>query len=169
MRIAIIILIILSSINAIGICSPIVDNREYVRYTNSRFGFSIEVPKDFISQTPTTNNDGRRFLSEDGQAEIVASAIINIMDKTLSQLRADVVQQEKSAVSFVNEGDTWFVLSWNENSHIYYQKSFVNGKVISTMTICYPIEQREKYDMIIEHLEKTFTPARFMNYTFPLN
>src|SRR3954454_17507919 len=41
------------------------------RYTNERFGTSVEVPAEFAAKPPPANNDGRTFVSRDGSARIL--------------------------------------------------------------------------------------------------
>lgn len=160
------ILIAAISIAFFGTYSEAKANGNYVRYYNARFGFSVEVPRDFIPQPPPTNNDGRVFLSEDGRAEIRVSAIFNITNQTLSDIRAELNKEAKGQITFLGEGESWVAATWIENEWIYYKKRFItrNGKTLSTLSFTYPIGQRDTYDLITEHLEKTFLPANLSNY-----
>ena len=49
----------------------LVQAETWKRYTNERFGTSVEVPADFTAKPPPANNDGRTFVSRDGSARIL--------------------------------------------------------------------------------------------------
>lgn len=140
----------------------------YIAYYNSRFGFSVDIPSDFIPQRPPENDDGRVFLSEDGQAEIRVSAGANILNWTIYDIRDYLTDTAKGNITILGQGETWIAATWIDNESIYYNKSFISGdgEIQSSMNFIYPVEQRDRYDVVVEHLEETFKPAKFLNYNF---
>lgn len=55
----------------------------WVRYTNARFGFSVEVPADWFRACPLLNGDGQRFVSPDGMVQLRFYGFMNIEGETL--------------------------------------------------------------------------------------
>lgn len=52
----------------------------WLRYTNDRFGFSVEVPADWYEACPPINGDGLAIDSPDGLAQISFYGFVNVMD-----------------------------------------------------------------------------------------
>lgn len=58
---------------------------EYDRYFNPRFEFSLAYPENLVSpQAPPQNNDGRTFVSPEGDIEIKAFGYHNSLNQPLS-------------------------------------------------------------------------------------
>src|SRR3712207_7970261 len=54
------------------------DNQEMSTYTNSRFGFSINYPKNFTLKETSTNNDGAKMTL--GKATIIVYGYNNVLN-----------------------------------------------------------------------------------------
>jgi hypothetical protein len=52
----------------------------WLRYTNERFGFSVEVPADWYEVCPPINGDGLAIDSPDGLAQIIFYGFNNVME-----------------------------------------------------------------------------------------
>jgi hypothetical protein len=133
--------------------------RDSFEYVNARFGFSVRIPHGFSPQRAPDNDDGRVFLSADRRAEIRVYAGFNVLDKTLADLRRELVDDARSAAVILGEGETWVAASWVRDGRIHYRKVFLADGLISTLSFIYPAEHKEKYDSAVERLEGTFTPA----------
>lgn len=57
----------------------------WVRYTNARFGFSVEVPADWFRTCPPLNGDGQRFVSPDGMIQLTFYGFMNNEKETLDE------------------------------------------------------------------------------------
>jgi len=58
-------------------------------------------------------------------------------------------------------GRSWFVLSGYRGESIYYEKVMFScgGSLVSVFAITYPVEQRDRYDPIVERMEDMFRPG----------
>lgn len=56
---------------------------EYVRYTNPRFGYTMEIPKFLVAQRDPDNGDGRTWTTKDKKVEVRVWGEANSMGSTL--------------------------------------------------------------------------------------
>lgn len=70
------------------------NNQEMSTYTNSRFGFSINYPKDFTLKKTSTNNDGAKMTL--GKAAIIVYGYNNVLNDTAKSLYDEKLKNIKS-------------------------------------------------------------------------
>src|SRR5258705_7218800 len=83
-------------------------------YRNERHGFSLSYPAGvFAAQPPPASDEGRVFVSRDGNARLLAGALLNAEGVNLRDYRALVLQQsyQGADIDYAPVGATWFVLS----------------------------------------------------------
>jgi len=131
----------------------------YKKYTNSRFGFSLDYPDTFITKVVPDNNDGIILASLEGNTELTVSGINNVLNETAQSLYSNLLKEHSNA-TYKKQEDNWLIVSWVEGDKIFYQKSIVGVGSIDTFLIKYPIKQRDAYDLIVAHLNLSFkTPS----------
>jgi hypothetical protein len=86
------------------------------RYTNERFGTSVEVPAEFTAKPPPANNDGRTFVTKDGSARIFvygsnAPSVVVESFAAYKDWVADEETREGLRISYRANGPDWFALS----------------------------------------------------------
>jgi hypothetical protein len=130
-------------------------------YKNTRFGYSLTYPSDVFNPEPESDNgDGRKFYSADHAAKVAVFGAYNTEKFTMEKYRDTLLKQfagyEK--VTYSPRGKTWFVLSGFHDGAVYYQKVMFScgSDVINVLAINWPEASRERYDPIIELLEKNF-------------
>ena len=106
---------------------------KYQTYRNDRFGFSILYPSNYlIPQMPlTSDDDGGRFLSRDGRAEMVVFARDNALDQTLGEI-AEGETKPGRTITYRVFKDQWFVLSGYEGSKVFYHKTVLKDGIVKT-------------------------------------
>ncbi|WP_411679599.1 hypothetical protein [Clostridium thailandense] len=130
----------------------------YKKYSNSKFGFSIEYPNTFTIKTNPNNDDSKIFSSSDNTTELTVSARNNISNESVSSVYNNLLTKHKD--SYHKQEGNWFIMYWMENNLIVYQKSIVGSGSIDSFIIKYPMEQKQQYDKIITHLNESFkTPT----------
>lgn len=130
----------------------------YKTYKNERFQFSVEYPGTFITKMLPENGDGIKLGAQDGSANLIVSGINNVLDETAPQLLANLVREHNPSYKIIKEN--WFVASWAEGDRIVYEKCIVGSGSINTFVIEYPVNQKEIYDPVVEHLNASFkTPS----------
>jgi hypothetical protein len=127
----------------------------YKKYSNSRFGFSIDNPDTFITKVVPDNNDGIILASPEGDTELTVSGINNVLNETAQSLYSKLLKEHSNA-AYKKQEDNWLIVSWTEGDKIYYQKSIVGAGSIDTFLIKYPIKLKDAYDSIVTHLNLSF-------------
>lgn len=77
----------------------------WVRYTNARFGFSVEIPADWFRTCPPVNGDGQRFVSPDGMVQLRFYGFMNIEGGTLDEYMRKWVKTQGTLWSGYREVD----------------------------------------------------------------
>ena len=129
------------------------------RYSNPRYGFSLEVPTGFRPQEESANGDGRVFHSSDGQAEIRVYGSNNVTDEKVGTLAASHLRQCSGTVAYKAQGKNWFVLSWTEKGRVSYLKGWVGSGSLNYLSVAYPKAQAKRYDPIVTRIEASFRPG----------
>jgi hypothetical protein len=132
----------------------------YRTYHNARFEYSISYPANIlIPQGEAANGDGQRFLSKDGQAEMLVYGAYNSLDQTLRE----VMEQETSSSEHPDRVITyqvlradWFVVSGVENGKVFYQKTFLRGGTFKTFRIEYDEGKKRTFDPITTVVARSF-------------
>ena len=133
------------------------------RYTNERFGTSVEVPAAFTAQPPPANNDGRTFVSKDGNARILVygSNAPSVVVESFAAYRDWVADQETKdglRVSYRANGPDWFALSGATGSKVVYQKVVAgcsDRSIAHHVRIEYPSSQKASYDPVVTRVAQS--------------
>ncbi|WP_409291332.1 hypothetical protein [Peribacillus sp. SCS-37] len=129
----------------------------YSPYTNSRFGFTVEVPATFTAGPAPDNNDGREFYSGDAVITAYGSHINIIEDnETIETYYNRALDNLTVPASYQKLGTDWYVVSYMDGSNIVYEKAVIGEDIISHLTITYPSRAKAFYDPMVTHVSKTF-------------
>lgn len=158
------ILVLCLAISCLGLLSWSKANAQkisYRTYQNARFDYSISYPVDILfPQGESANGDGQKFLSKDGQTEMLVYGSNNSLDQTLRQVyeqETNPSQEHASRVItyHVLRAD-WFVVSGVENGRVFYQKTMLKASVFKTFRIDYSETQKGKFDSITAAIARSF-------------
>ncbi|WP_042347984.1 hypothetical protein [Bacillus massiliigorillae] len=138
------------------------DTDTYTSYRNTRFGFSFKYPSylSTMGEAPT-NNDGRRFSN--GELEITASAgHINLLEEneTIQTYYNRALSDISAPIAYQKVSGNWYVVSYESNGIITYQKGIFANDAINTLVIKYPTNGKEKYDEVVTDVANSFLPGR---------
>ena len=133
-------------------------------YRNERHGFSLSYPAGtFAAQPPPANDEGRVFVSRDGNARLLAGALPNADGVNLRDYRALVLQQSYpgAAIDYAPVGAMWFVLSGTRDGMMFYERvTFTcGGRLINSWAMLYPAAERRLYDRIVEQVARSYRPG----------
>ncbi|HJU32590.1 MAG TPA: hypothetical protein VJ740_14085 [Hyphomicrobiaceae bacterium] len=134
-------------------------------YRNERYGFSLSYPGAvFTPQPATEQQEGRVFVSRDGNARLLVGALANADRVSLRDYRAIVLQQSYpgAEIDYAPVRDTWFVLSGERDGVMFYERvTFTcGGRLINSWAMLYPVAERAVYDRIVEHVARSYRPGR---------
>jgi hypothetical protein len=138
---------------------------DWVAYSNDRFGFSLRYPADVFSPERSSEaGDGEVFVGVRGHGRLLVGAFENRDRHTIESYRS-FIRRESYAdynVSYAPRGQTWFVLSGEGNTAIFYEKVIFScgGRLINSFALIYPLESKQEFDPIVEGIEKSFRPGQ---------
>ena len=132
------------------------DNPKYVEYTNGRYGFTAYVPVLLNRAGMPTNGDGCSF-DDGGNAKLTVSGSHNFNDTAYSRYQERLRQHPYAP--YHDYGDEWYVISWESDGVIYYEKGFVSDEYVNTLRYAYRKNLRAVYEPFIETLEANFVPG----------
>ena len=130
-------------------------------YRNERHGFSLSYPAGaFAPQPPPASEEGRVFVSRDGNARLLAGALPNAEGVSLRDYRALVLQQSYPGadIDYAPVGASWFVLSGTRDGVMFYERvTFTcGGRLINSWAMLYPAAERRLYDRIVEQVARSY-------------
>jgi hypothetical protein len=149
------------SIVIAAFCSLAFGQIKYDNYTNDRFFFAIDYPSDLLKmQPPPENEDGRTFLSGDGQVEIRVWGQYNALSESLRQRYLTTLKGFDTKPSYVILEGSSFVISGVKEKKIVYIKTMYrkdrDTDIFYTLTIEYPSIRRKEFDPIVTRIANSF-------------
>ncbi|WP_081707881.1 zinc ribbon domain-containing protein [Bifidobacterium choerinum] len=127
--------------------------REYI---NARYGFGVQIPKDFAIVTPGPDNgDGQTFVDKDLDMRITVSAMHNALDTTPQQTLATYKREYDVSYSLI-KGDV-MVATWAQDGDVHYVREIIGDKAISMIELIYPETNHASCDPILEETAPTLT------------
>lgn len=130
---------------------------EYVTYSNSRFGYSVEIPVDYMLVNQLENGGGAVFRSPDGTAELRVFGSYNTDGWTpedVCNISLDFNGAEND-VLFKVVKNNWYALSLSDGSMIHFEKGIVNSDRICGFVLEYPANEQVDYEPVINRLVET--------------
>ena len=128
-------------------------------YNNERFGFSIQYPQSFVPQQAPQNGDGLEFRSPDGKAILVVYGANNYPGETTKDLYQNAIKDIHGPIAYSRLAENWFVVSWQDQDKITYEKMFVGVGAHNALTATYPATQEADYSGIVTNLVRSFQPG----------
>ena len=147
--------------NSIPEASP--SNLQYKRYVNARYGYSGDYPTSFVMGKESQNGDGVRITAPDGQAVLIMFGANNTQGQTARSKYDKLVREKGNKVGYHTIGENWYVVTWEENGRLYYNKTLVDKGSINTFEIYFPKQEKEYYSDIVTHIEGNFKPGNLFS------
>lgn len=137
----------------------------YNRYGNGRFGFSCDVPANFVAQPAPANGDGFVYTSPDGQAQILCYGSNNVdRSATARQAYEHELANRRSQGDSVTYnalvGTTITVSGISKHTgEIYYECILWGAGSVDTLLWRYPSSLQGQLKAAVEHAAATFSPG----------
>jgi hypothetical protein len=132
---------------------------DYDRYTNQRFGFSIQYPHFLKIHEEPTNGDGVGFTSEDGTAALTVFASNTLPGDTVEMVYQAAMKEVHGSLGYTRLAPTWFVITWKDAINISYRKTLVGAGSQNTFILSYPQTQKAAYANTVINIGKSFGPG----------
>lgn len=134
-------------------------NNGYETYRNARFGFAIDFPESFVLRGQHQNNqDGILLVSRDGLALFTVIGRNN-PGRPLKDWYDASIKNVRGVLGYHILAGNWFVISWTEDTKIYYLKMFVGSGSQNSFTFICPTDQKTECEAITTRMEKSFVPG----------
>jgi hypothetical protein len=131
-------------------------------YANSRFAYTLCYPKNLLDpQGESPNGDGQKFLAKDG-AQLLVYGSNNALDQSIQDVfdsMASRLAGPSGKVTYKAVRPSWFVLSGQNGSTIFYAKTFYGKDVIRSFELTYDSSHASVYNPIAAKLGSCFTKA----------
>lgn len=135
------------------------------RYTNARYGYSIDIPEGFTQTDDAANGAGATFKDSNSNFTISLGASNNALFRSVDTILANISSEHELA--YEATGDDWLVISYIRDDEIVYTKEYVGGQTdsgqgcgsINVATFVYPTSERDAGDALVEALVSTFSPG----------
>jgi len=139
---------------------PAPSPEEIATYLNQRHGFTLSYPTAQFKPQEPLSEDGRVWVSRDGQARLLAGALPNADGMNLRDYREFLLKQSYpgAAIDYAPVRDTWFVLSGTREGTMFYERvTFTcGGRLINSWAILYPAAERQVYDRVVERVARSY-------------
>ncbi|MCU1691129.1 MAG: hypothetical protein JWM64_220 [Frankiales bacterium] len=135
----------------------------YRGYQNARFGFLVEVPRDFVEQEAPTNDDGRTFRSPDGHATPLAYGSNDVDEQTPQQVLDATVQDLRDdgiALTYQRLVGDVATASGTKGADVVFVRTVDTGPTLQTFRWTYPIADADRFRAAVQHSAATFRPGQ---------
>ena len=140
---------------------------EIATYSNKRFGFQLSYPTARFKPQEPLSEDGRVWVSHDGNARLMAGALPNGDHMSLKDYRDYVLNKSYAGaeLDYSPMRDTWFVLSGTRDGAVFYERvTFTcGGRLINSWAMIYPAAERQVYDRLVEQVARTYRTGKSNN------
>ncbi len=138
---------------------------EWTNYKDPQFGFKFDYPSTIFEIVNNTSYYGKVILlSKNKRAKITVSGADNDLDFVLAEYRDLVISmlEGEPVIDYSPIGQSWFVLSGNLGSDIFYHKVIFSCdfRLINSFEISFPSVDKVFYERLVEIMEDHFKPAR---------
>ena len=129
----------------------------YQHYVNSRFGFSIDVPKSFKANPSAEERNARSFFDRRNDS-VVVWGNYNSTGETLLSAYREALRQHPYA-TYKAHGKNWYVIAYRETHGGVYEKYFINDQYKNGLIIRYPASRTKAMKPLCTSIAKSFKPG----------
>jgi hypothetical protein len=135
-------------------------DEETATYLNKRYGFTLTYPTTRFKPQEPLSEEGRVWVSQDGNAKLLAGALPNPDGMKLGEYREFIKKQSyaDANIDYAPMRESWFVLSGTRDGTIFYERvTFTcGGRLINSWAMLYPEGERKVYDRIVERVARSY-------------
>ncbi|MCL1797667.1 MAG: BofC C-terminal domain-containing protein [Eggerthellaceae bacterium] len=123
-------------------------------YYNSRYGYSVSVPDDFVFGREADNGDGLVMTNNKLEMTVTVYGSNNIFDYTAKQLHAETLWGHEGWYNTCT--DDMYVVTYLENGMVYYVMGRVGEGSINNLILSYPESRKSTNDAILDKIVFSF-------------
>lgn len=130
---------------------------EYEIYFNKMNDYTVEYPSHLIPQGEATNQDGQKFLSEDGKTELLVYIDYKnnyLEGGELYSINEAYEQELKSKEGVFNKklGDAYYIIEYKQDDIVYTVYAALHDDNYYNFRFEYPEENKKTMSAIINHV-----------------
>jgi hypothetical protein len=156
---------------------PSLETQGWTTYRSPTMGFSLSYPDGLFkldTSVPQVNGGGI-WLSDDRRARLIATSGPNSAGESVAAYRAAIIKESYADAridysrvlnnGFVVSGIASGATSAAAPERMFYERvTFVcDGRYIYSWQMMYPVAQRQKFDRIVEAINRSYKPGRGQN------
>ena len=119
----------------------------YERYTNHKYGFSVDLPTFFVKKAGDADGRGQPF-EYGSRARVRAWAMFDNPPMTVAQLYGDWTRRD--GITFKTLAmNTWVVRGRDAAGRLYYTRSILADGIITTVEVSYDRDLADAFEPIL--------------------
>ncbi|MDO9417297.1 hypothetical protein [Pararhizobium sp.] len=147
---------------AVSVAIPALAASGAQAYSNPRFGYTAEIPPNFVKLSEAGNGDGATFRDEEDKADLLVFGT-NLGEESFSGELKGRIRSEKDdgwALTYEKVTDGWASYSGTKGATVVYARAIAlcDGNA-ALFRIEYPKEKLKAFDAIVEVMVKALKPA----------
>jgi hypothetical protein len=141
---------------------------EWRRYADPTFGYSVAIPEDGFDVETDPSRNGLTIYERGGRGQIDVYGIHDGAGLSLAQMKAALSKASRiKQITYSRAGASWFVVSGyykrpeNEDAHLIFYAKFMrarDGRSVAAFEASYPVDEKRRFDPIIDRMEDSLTP-----------
>ncbi|MDF2986402.1 MAG: hypothetical protein K0R50_1912 [Eubacterium sp.] len=125
-------------------------------YSSNKYGFSIYYPATFSKTKTSQYGDSVTFSNRRDNSEITVYSSKNASRLSASRLMDQYINRLGLKVSYKVQKDNYYILSWEVNGLVKYQKTIVGEKASNSYLVCFPKSLKNECQGVIDILNDSF-------------
>jgi serine/threonine protein kinase len=132
----------------------------YVRYTNDRYHFVVDVPNEFTKFTDAAAGDGRIYTNDkdDAKFTVYAAPLVGTLEE---MYKAEYEQPNDKLEHWVLPAHTltndMYMITGFEKDVPFVEKVIVTGGIYAKMYVSYPSNDEKHFDELMPHSRDSFS------------
>jgi hypothetical protein len=137
--------------------------QEWDSYSNSRFGYVVDVPPGFAGDGESDNGDGQFFESADGTQTLRVYGGNNVDGGFEASITAAMryAREDGWALSYERVTPSWASFSGTRNGIIVYARAIAlcGGAQFASFQLEYPERDLAKMNPVVERMVRSLKPS----------
>lgn len=147
------------AIAALLLASPAHAQTQWATYTNVRFAFAVDYPRDiFTSYAEPDNSDGATFETKEPWVAMRAWGSYNVEKQSPRDAVAERYAGQTLDYSSIKRDS--YVVSGIERGAIFYDRCNFVGDRVLCFKLVYPVGQKDKWDPIVARVSRSLRTVR---------
>lgn len=142
----------------------------YVRYSNDRYHFVVDVPNEFTKFTDSATGDGRIYTNDadDAKFTVYAAELVGSFDDMYkAEFEGPADKLEHWILPAHTKTNDMYMLTGFEKETPFVEKVIVTGGIYAKLYVSYPTKDQQHFDDLMPHSRDSFSFTAVSN-TVPL-